>query len=274
MNQKVISVLGCGWLGFPLAKALNKGGWYVKGSTTSPEKQSLLEANNIKPYVLQLGEAIGKNEFADFLDSEYLIVNVPPSKGLAQTDSYAALINALSFSGVKKLVLVSSTSVYENTNSVVKEEDTDSMDGDANRMLVIERLFQSLRNIDVTVVRFAGLIGPERHPGGFFGKGRIVKGAKVPINLIHLDDCIGIIKTVIDKEIWGNVFNGCASTHPKKEDFYSKATSIKGNPAPVFDASNLTIPYKIVSNDKVKSILDYEFVYDDLMKMLDVDNFA
>ena len=34
MKENKIGVLGCGWLGFPLAKDLIKQGFKVKGSTT------------------------------------------------------------------------------------------------------------------------------------------------------------------------------------------------------------------------------------------------
>ena len=38
-----ISILGCGWLGLPLAKALIENGFSVKGSTTSTDKLTALE---------------------------------------------------------------------------------------------------------------------------------------------------------------------------------------------------------------------------------------
>jgi len=41
--QKV-SILGCGWLGKPLAVFLISKGYLVKGSTTSDEKLKLLAA--------------------------------------------------------------------------------------------------------------------------------------------------------------------------------------------------------------------------------------
>jgi UDP-N-acetyl-D-mannosaminuronate dehydrogenase len=43
INEKNISILGCGWLGLPLAKGSIGKGISVKGSTTSPNKISILE---------------------------------------------------------------------------------------------------------------------------------------------------------------------------------------------------------------------------------------
>jgi 3-hydroxyisobutyrate dehydrogenase-like beta-hydroxyacid dehydrogenase len=52
--MKQISILGCGWLGFPLAISLVQKGYVVKGSTTSLEKQDLFLKNGILPYAIQL----------------------------------------------------------------------------------------------------------------------------------------------------------------------------------------------------------------------------
>ncbi|WP_396187155.1 hypothetical protein [Flavobacterium sp.] len=49
-----ISILGCGWLGLPLAKALLENGFAVKGSTTSQEKLSVLENSGIQPFIIAL----------------------------------------------------------------------------------------------------------------------------------------------------------------------------------------------------------------------------
>ena len=47
-----ISILGCGWLGFPLAKSLVEKGFSVKGSTTSENKLSILSTAGILFYCL------------------------------------------------------------------------------------------------------------------------------------------------------------------------------------------------------------------------------
>ena len=51
--QKV-SILGCGWLGIPLAKALLKKGLLVKGSTTTVEKISLLKSFGVEPHLISI----------------------------------------------------------------------------------------------------------------------------------------------------------------------------------------------------------------------------
>ena len=49
-----ISILGCGWLGLPLAKALVNNDYLVSGSTTSEEKIAVLEKAKIEPFLLAI----------------------------------------------------------------------------------------------------------------------------------------------------------------------------------------------------------------------------
>jgi UDP-N-acetyl-D-mannosaminuronate dehydrogenase len=64
-----ISILGCGWLGLPLAKALLENGFSVNGSTTSVEKLSVLENLGIQPYLIALSPTLSKGEGDETISS-------------------------------------------------------------------------------------------------------------------------------------------------------------------------------------------------------------
>ena len=49
--MKTISLLGCGWLGLPLAKQLIEKGYTVKGTTTTEDRMSVLECAGVVPYL-------------------------------------------------------------------------------------------------------------------------------------------------------------------------------------------------------------------------------
>src|SRR5690349_4848644 len=128
-----ISILGCGWLGLPLAKALLKEGFKIKGSTTSAEKLESLTNAGIQSFLLALDSNTVPNEFADFLAaSETLIIAIPPKlRGKnkdysdAQNNSFVKKIeNLVPFiqkSSVKNVMFISSTAVYGEANDVVDE---------------------------------------------------------------------------------------------------------------------------------------------------------
>ena len=178
-------------------------------------------------------------------------------------EGFHRLINEIQKARIRKLVFVSSTSVYKNTNGIVSEDA--GSENEASPIYHIENLFLSNKSFDTTVIRFAGLIGYNRHPGRFFGERKIPQ-PDAPVNLIHRDDCIAIIDSVIKQDLWGEVLNACADTHPSKREFYSNARQSLGLPTPEFEDS-ADSGYKIVSNEKLKQLLNYEFKYPDLMNV-------
>ena len=51
MQTETITILGCGWLGLPLAQALTKEGFAVKGSTTKEDNLEEVEAGGLEKSV-------------------------------------------------------------------------------------------------------------------------------------------------------------------------------------------------------------------------------
>ena len=249
-----ISILGCGWLGFPLALTLTKKGCSIKGSITSEIKVEKLKSNGVQPFIIDLSNR--ENEFEKFLNSEVLIIAIP-SKSIAD---FKNLISHIEKSKIKTILFISSTSVYPNSNSIVTENSLIKK----NPLSEIELLFKTNTNFKSTILRFGGLIGYDRKPGNFFKNGKAINYPDAFVNLIHRDDCIQIIKEIIAKNIWDKTLNACADTHPKKRDFYAKEFKKEGRNNPTFNelASN---EYKIINSDQLKSILNYNFLYSDLM---------
>lgn len=197
-----------------------------------------------------------------FLDADTLIINIT-NKNLA---SFQRLVTAVEASPIRQLLFVSSSSVYQNLNREVTEDE--GAENQDSPLFQIEQLLQQSDNVKTTVLRFSGLVGPGRHPGRFFRSGKTLKQPDAPINLIHLDDCIGIIDAIISQRAWGEVFNGCSDSHPKKRDFYARVCADAGYPLPEF-ADAQSSAFKIVSNNKIKQKLGYQFHHSDLQKLHD-----
>ena len=250
-----ISILGCGWLGFPLALTLTKKGYSIKGSITSEIKVEKLKSNGVQPFIINLSNR--ENEFEKFLNSEVLIIAIP-SKNIAD---FKNLISHIENSKIKTILFISSTSVYPNSNSIVTENSLIKK----NPLSEIELLFKTNTNFKSTILRFGGLIGYDRKPGNFFKNGKAINYPDAFVNLIHRDDCIQIIKEILAKNIWNKTLNACADTHPKKRDFYTKEFKKEGRNKPTFNELSFN-EYKIINSDQLKSILNYNFIYSDLMK--------
>lgn len=261
--------MGCGWLGLPLAEALLNSGKRVKGSTTSPAKLSLLEQKGIQPYMVDLQtEATDASTLAGFLEADVLVLNIPPRLRSDGGSSYLAqlqlLRKALLDSPVRKVLFVSSTSVYNDLNRIVTEEDDQlTRPGDTGySLLQAEQLFREREEWLTTIVRFAGLAGGDRSPGRFMAGKTEVPNGDAPVNLIHLEDCITILKRLIEQEKWGEVYNACSDVHPMRKDFYPAATLQAGLVPPTFKVMQET-SFKIISSEKLKNELPYVFRYPD-----------
>lgn len=270
MKGKKISVLGCGWLGVSLIKELVDRGVEVKGSTTTPAKLKKLEALGVMPFLLNLDHLNNKNVQLFLNGSDVLIINVPPRRKVQEVESYASVLEKLlSYIGdQQKVVFVSSTSVYQNTNGWVNEDlclapETKS----GNAIYAAEQSLSRNLKSRLTIVRFAGLVGNGRHPGRFLAGKKNLPNAKAPVNIIHQKDCIGLILRIIEKDFWGEVVNGVASAHPLREDFYKQAAQVLDLIKPNFQQNGMT-SYKLVSNTKSVNQLGYTYLYDNPMEVI------
>ena len=271
MDKGTVSILGCGWLGIPLAKSLLKKGFLVKGSVTSTEKLTLLKESGILPYRIVLNGSEASVDEETFFETDVLIISVPPRRVDGIEQIYPAqvglIIPYLLKFGIGKVIFISSTSVYPENFQTAKEDDLLNPDKESGKAcLATENLLQNLTDFETTVIRFGGLIGADRNPARFLLK-TTRPVANVPVNLIHQDDCIGIISAIIEQNLWGETLNACCPVHPLKKDFYGKAASISGLPEPtiaVFDEE-----YKIVDSSKLMRMLNYQFKYPSPMDYLD-----
>lgn len=251
--MKSIGILGCGWMGFPLAKCLVQKGYTIKGSTRTEDKIKSLIDSGVEPYLVDLAS----NELPTaFFDCDVVFINVPPSSATQSGfERLAEHVKGL------KVIFASSTSVYPNLNRVVTEADADYIISkhSGHVMLELEELFSKNPNFETTVLRFGGLFGPGRNPGNWFAGKSGLKGPNQPVNMIHLDDCIGIAETVIEQDIWGATFNACAPKHPTRKEFYQVASRKSGLLAP--DFLDNPVEYKVVSSEKLIEKTGYQFVY-------------
>jgi nucleoside-diphosphate-sugar epimerase len=255
-TQQTISILGSGWLGLPLAEHLVKQGYSVSLSTRDTAKFPALQQVGANPCLFDIDQI--SDEMMVFLQADLLIINITSKN---QT-GFQNLIEHIAHSPIKQVLFISSTSVYQDNNMVVTE--AEGAESTESALYQIEQRFQQCSQFDTTVLRLSGLIGYQRHPGRFFAKGKTVSNPDAPVNLIHRDDCIGIIVAIIKQAAWGEVFNGCADSHPTKRDFYRYARQLLGQAPPIF-ADSTQSQYKIVSNDKIKTQLGYQLIYPDLM---------
>jgi nucleoside-diphosphate-sugar epimerase len=265
--METISILGCGWLGLPLAEFLLGKGYKVKGSTTAQSGLDEIKSRGIEPFYLVIDPGLRGEGIGDFFDCDALVVNFPPERRDDIADYHPeqirSLIAGLAGSRVKKVLFVSSTSVYPDLGrEVTEDENAPPSKQSGIALLRAEKLLRDSGSFATTIVRFGGLIGYDRMPGRFLAGKKGIEGGEAPVNLIHRDDCVAIIHGIISQNLWGVILNACADEHPSRKDYYTAQSLRLGLEPPQFKESGKA-GYKIVNCGRLKKLLGYRFKYPD-----------
>ncbi|MEG0006676.1 MAG: NAD-dependent epimerase/dehydratase family protein [Aeromonas sp.] len=221
-------IVGAGWLGLPLAKALQGAGMRVVVTVSSAEKAARLQSEGITAFPLLLASELA--EPLPFRCRE-LVVCVPPSK----TDDYPAAVARLcqlaQAAGTQKVLFISATSVWASGQG--EEEIPSPAHARGERMLAAEQAVLGAGFACALVLRPAGLYGPARHPGRFLA-GKTLAGGGQAVNLVHLDDVVAACLLMLEQGQDGDAYNLSAPVHPRREQLYPFASRLLGLAPPVF----------------------------------------
>lgn len=263
MNKNV-AILGCGWLGFPLAVHLINKGYTVNGSTTSKEKMIAMEAANIRPFYVKLSENGLDGNIIGLLENvTILVINVPPRLRSGSGENYVAkmnfLLQAINKSTINKVIFASSTSVYGNISGDVTENTVPRPSSASGRQLLeSERLLNDQSNFNCTIIRFGGLIGADRHPVTMLSGRKNLKNGHHPVNLVQQKDCIQIIENIITHGWWNELFNAVYPHHPSKKEYYSEKAEELNIQKPEYETNKEEIG-KTVHSERLENVKGYRF---------------
>lgn len=259
-TKPTICVIGCGWLGFPLAKRLISEDFEVFGTTTSSDKLKVLENSGIRPLLYAIGSD------TPLPQADVYFVNVPPS-GVAD---YLAALERLSdrLPTASRLIFCSTTSVYQDRpDHWCKESDVkpgvvpDDPDMDAARhgtprrtLILAEGVIA--RHPNHLILRLAGLYGGDRHPVKFLSGRTNLSTPNAPVNLIHLDDLIETGIRVIVNPPDLRVLNVCSGEHPTRKEYYTKVAQERGLTPPEFNLEDISTG-KFINNSQFVNFMGY-----------------
>mgnify|MGYP000580122682 CR=1 FL=1 len=199
---------------------------------------------------------------------------IETEKGL---DKIEQLVDAAQQRGlVQRIILLSSTAIYHGLEGNVDEEN--SLNFSTEKVQVFNTAEQTVLNFSKqeakqdskqgTVIRLAGLVGPERHPGKFILANKTLSNSTAPVNLIHQQDAVGLIESLMQINSPQGIFNGVSDTHISKQQYYQAAAKVLMLAPPIFAQKNINEKTRVVSGEKVKQVLSYKFVYPDLLTWL------
>ncbi len=272
--SRSVSIVGCGWVGLAVGRALAQQGYPVRGSTTRSSRRSMLTEAGIEPFVTTFSPE-PEPAVPELFRSDVLICTLPPGRSNANeapyADQIAVLMAQAQAHGIERVIYTSSTGVYPPTEGPVTEEAVDprTPHGAAAPRRSTAEAVRSAEQIVVTayperavILRLGGLFGPERHPGRFISGRTEVRRPEGPVNMVHQQDVIGTIQTVVEQDTVQGVFNVVAPEHPTRRAFYEAAARDYGGDLPTFADDSNTKGKRVVST-KLMDTLGYVFTYPD-----------
>lgn len=261
-----ISICGCGWLGQPLAYQLLRQGHRVLGTCRNEHKQQKLSADGIETWLFQLGEPV-----ADAVaGADICVLNIPPNRKTIEPVSFVRSVKKLAKQfldkGCQKILFISTTSVYGD-NQVRVDEQTAPAPSTASGSAHMEIEQYLLSTGKASILRLAGLIGPNRHPVKYLA-GRSLDNGHQRVNLVHIEDVLKGIIAIIEGNHWGQVFHLSATEHPTRRDFYCHAAEQAALAPPVFTADEVNSgPGKEIDANATLRQLGISLNYPDPMQM-------
>lgn len=233
--MQALSIIGCGWLGKPLAlrlKASYKLHCYARQAPSDDLLDYCLAPSTEHP----------------FYKSPILII------AISTRDEYLSALLQITqaFSPDTTVYLISSTSVYREFDQEVDETaiiTQKSVQKEAEELLA--KHFKKL-----VILRLGGLMGKDRIAGKWKRVSTFEDG---PVNYIHQDDAIKIIVQLIDRGIVRGVFNLVSPRHPLRSAVHQKNAREFGFELGQFEG----IQHRIINSDKIISTLEYTFKHPD-----------
>ncbi len=259
MSSHSISVIGCGWLGLPLAQLLVARDYHVFGSTTTKDKLSTLSDIEVTPVLLRLGEHSLECDNDMLWQANTFIIAIPLG-----VRKYGPVYHVNQIANLLKklpsevhLVYISSTSVYPSLSGkydeayILTEQNTGNQTLYNAERLVLERGHSA-------ILRCGGLMGENRVSGRYFA-GKQVSGAQQPVNYIHQKDAAALIECIVKSCITG-IYNLVAPEHPTRKEVYKINSRIFDFEMPTFSDDGIE---RIIDGHSIAERLSYEFRYPD-----------
>jgi len=247
-----VLIIGCGYLGTLLGQDLAKSGHEVWGLRRDPAALLALRGLGIQPIqcdLLSLDslKSIPSVDHVILCQAPSRLQSLDPSMSVGATDSpvifrkyddygstyYQATKNLLEIlpkDSCRKLIFISSTSVYSTQDGSWVDEATDPFSGsygdweaaeNAKILLKTEALVLSSYH-SALVFRLAGIYGEGRNRVKSLLDG-VIKPvfSDLWMNRIHVNDSVRAIRLLLEKGIPGEIYLGSDDRPSTKKEFYN-----------------------------------------------------
>jgi len=270
---KSVGIIGCGWLGSVLAKNLIAQHVNVIATTTTFNKIKSLANLGIKAELLVLPENEQALENHIIFQQQQLVIAITPQLKYGKKDYAKKIENIIKVAEkttVEKVILISTTGVYRGLTGKITEETKLMLKNTNVAALAAGEQVVLASSLNSTIIRFAGLVGEDRHPGRFLAGKKQLSNANEQVNLIHQQDAINMLIALLENDDVTGIFNGLSDTQATRKSFYQQAAKKLQLTPPEFTDNDKVSPsaYKYICAKKIQDKLSIKLVYPDLMLWL------
>ena len=227
-----ILIAGCGYLGTVLGRALLSRGDEVWALRRDVEALAVLERLG---FYLFRADLTDPKSLENLPEVDVVIVCQAPKRGEAYKATYydgtRNLVAALSTRKPKKIILISSTSVYSTADGSWVDENTPPLghphlskeDSDNAHFLLGAEKAALTSGIPSVVLRLGGLYGPRRHRLKLLKEGKMTPSFSnlVYVNRIRVEDAVSAVALLMEKGVPGEVYLGIDDAPTSQNEFYS-----------------------------------------------------
>ena len=133
------------------------------------------------------------------------------------------------------------------------------------QLVSCEQLLLKSTAFNTSIIRFGGLVGPNRHPVFSLAKSAQIDNPEGEINLIHLDDCIKMITRCVQSFKGNSLYNGVSPYHPSRKEYYTAMAKKVSIQLPPFTKQKGVS--RIISSKKAESDLKMQFIVENLLTL-------
>ena len=232
-----VLIVGCGYTGRRLARALQARGEAVQATVRRPESAAALTAEGIPASVVDLDTP--PLPAMPLSNARVFYLAPPPAEGTADRRMAAFLAACGSLGQPSRILYFSTTGVYGDCGGAWIDETHPASPtaARAQRRLDAEGQLLAWRHAtggQLVILRVAGIYGPGRLPLERLQRGLpLVAEQEAPFtNRIHVDDLVSVALAAMDLAPDGALYNACDGHPTTMNDYFNQVADLTGLPRP------------------------------------------
>jgi nucleoside-diphosphate-sugar epimerase len=273
------AILGCGYVGTRLARALAaeggpRGGNRVRVCARNAQRLAPLAELGVEVHAMDAAKSRAFGPSLYGLTSPIVVYSIPPLPNMPSGEALRRAADASAAVGASRFLYLSSTAVYgETPDGEVVDEETPVALGDAEAAARIGEEsavdMARLTGLSTVVLRLAAIYGPgrgvrERLKAGSY---KLIDDGEHFFSRVHVDDIVGILRAAAERAPAGAVY--CvADDRPTTQKEYADWLVARLGCAPPPSVPSLApgkprrgVRNRKVSNARLKRELEYMLRY-------------